>query len=113
MQAHTQSRTPQPHTSVLYYSRITSVSTSVSTRRPTNRPASMQPRNPRLQLSALFLQRLTALLETILSSGGDGCILVVVRSGRIRRLQLRLDHDLPPAADLFIAPGPAGRTTTE
>jgi len=55
----------------------------------------------RLQLSSLFLQRFVGLLETIISSGGDGCIVVVVRGGRLRRLQLRLDHDLPPAADVF------------
>jgi len=55
----------------------------------------------RLQLSSLFLQRFVGLLETIIGSGGDGCIVVVVRGGRLRRLQLRLDHDLPPAADAF------------
>ena len=55
----------------------------------------------RLQLSSLFLQRFVGLLETIISSGGDGCIVVVVRGGRLRRLQLRLDQDLPPAADVF------------
>jgi hypothetical protein len=60
-----------------------------------------QPRKPGLQLSSLFLQRFTVLPESIGSSGGDGCSLVVVRSGRIRRLQLRLDQDLPPAADMF------------
>ena len=64
-----------------------------------------QPRKPRLQLSSLFLQRFVGLLESIVSSGGDGCIVVVVRNGRIRRLQLRLDQDLPPAADMFIGPG--------
>jgi hypothetical protein len=36
-------------------------------------------RKPRLQLSSLFLQRSVDLLESIVSSGGDGCIVVVVR----------------------------------
>jgi hypothetical protein len=72
-----------------------------------------QPRKPRLQLSSLFLQRFIALLESIVASGGDGCIVVVVRNGRIRRLQLRLDQDLPPAADMFIVSGPASHNTTE
>jgi hypothetical protein len=53
-----------------------------------------QPRKPRLQLSSLFLQRFVGLLESIVSSGGDGCVVVIVQNGRIRRLQLRLDHDL-------------------
>lgn len=72
-----------------------------------------QPRKPRLQLSALFLQRFVALLESIVSSGGDGCIVVVVRNGRIRRLQLRLDQDLPPAADMFFGSAAGGHNTTE
>ena len=69
---------------------------------------SYQARKPRLQLSALFLQRFVGLLESIVASGGDGCVVVEVRKGRIRRLQLRLDQDLPPAADMFF-----GRETTE
>ena len=72
-----------------------------------------QPRKPRLQLSSLFLQRFVGLLESIVSSGGDGCIVVVVRNGRIRRLQLRLDQDLPPAADMFIGQVATGHDTTE
>ncbi len=69
---------------------------------------SSQGRKPRPELSSLFLQRFVGLLESIVSSGGDGCVVVVVRNGRIRRLQLRLDQDLPPAADMFV-----GRETTE
>ena len=53
-----------------------------------------QSRNARLQLSSLFLQRFTVLLESIVSNGGDGCILVV-RNGGGRCLQLRLDQELP------------------
>jgi len=65
-------------------------------------------RKPKVHFSALFLQRLARCVEVILAQGGDGCVLVVVRGGRIRRLQLRLDDDLPPAADLML-----GVTTTE
>jgi hypothetical protein len=77
-----------------------------------------QPRKPRLRLSALFLQRFVGLLESIVASGGDGCVVVEVRKGRIRRLQLRIDQDLPPAADMFMGRAAAedrvtGRNTTE
>jgi hypothetical protein len=37
----------------------------------------------------------------------------VVRNGRIRRRQLRLDQDLPPAADMFMGDMNIGRNTTE
>jgi hypothetical protein len=79
---------------------------------------SYQVRKPRLQLSALFLQRFVGLLESIVASGGDGCVVVEVRKGRIRRLQLRIDQDLPPAADMFRGSTAAedlvtGRNTTE
>ncbi len=65
-------------------------------------------RKPKMHFSALFLQRFTRCVEIILSQGGDGCVLVVVRGGKIRRLQLRLDDDLPPAADIVW-----GTATTE
>lgn len=65
-------------------------------------------RKPRLQFSSFFLQRFAKSIELILSQGGDGCVLVVVRGGKIRRLQLRLDDDLPPAADMVW-----GAATTE
>lgn len=51
-----------------------------------------QPSKLRLQLSSLFLQRFVRLLESVVSSDDDGCIVVVVRNGRIRRLQLRPDQ---------------------
>ena len=66
-----------------------------------------QPRKPRLQLSSLFLQRFTVLLESIVSSGGDGCIVVVVRNGRIRRLRLRRDQNLTT----YRPPGEGKRTS--
>ena len=69
-----------------------------------------QRRKPRLQLSSLFLQRFVGLLESIVASGGDGCIVVVVR---IRRLQLRLDQHLPPVADIFLVNVATGHDTTE
>ena len=62
----------------------------------------------KMHFSALFLQRLARCVEIILAQGGDGCVLVVVRGGKIRRLQLRLDDDLPPAADMVW-----GAATTE
>lgn len=65
-------------------------------------------RKLRLQFSSFFLQRFARSIELILAQGGDGCVLVVVRGGKIRRLQLRLDDDLPPAADMVW-----GAATTE
>jgi len=67
-----------------------------------------QTRKLRLQFSSFFLQRFARSIELILAQGGDGCVLVVVRGGKIRRLQLRLDDDLPPAADMVW-----GAATTE
>ena len=73
-----------------------------------------QARKPRVQLSSLFLQRFIGLLESIVSWWWRWLRRRHrVRNGRIRRLQLRLDHDLPPAADMFTGSVASGHNTTE